>query len=68
MQQAVAAIRRVRGKRYPRRARRPPLPSEILVPHDLRDELEYQRREPETTVLYRVAQRNPETFLASAPF
>jgi len=30
------------------------------------DALEYQRREPETTVLYRVVQRNLETFLASA--
>jgi hypothetical protein len=30
------------------------------------DAFEYQRREPETTVLYRVVQRNLETFLASA--
>jgi hypothetical protein len=42
------------------------VPSDALVRHDLPDALGYQRREPETTVLYRVVQRNLETFLASA--
>jgi hypothetical protein len=41
------------------------VPSETLVRRGLPDALEYQRLEPENTVLYRVVQRNLETFLAS---
>jgi hypothetical protein len=36
------------------------------TPRSMPDALEYQRRTPETTVLYRVVQQNLETFLASA--
>jgi hypothetical protein len=39
--------------------------SETLAAHRLPDGPEYQRREPETSVLYRVVQQNLETFLAS---
>jgi hypothetical protein len=42
------------------------VPSETLVPRDMADALQYQRREPETTVLYRVVQQNLETFLSTA--
>jgi hypothetical protein len=42
------------------------VPSHTLVPHDLPDALEYQRRTPESTVLYRIVQQGLETFLASA--
>jgi hypothetical protein len=42
------------------------VPSDTPVRHDLPDPFEYRRREPETTVLYRVVQRNLETFPASA--
>jgi hypothetical protein len=44
----------------------PLVPSHALVGHDLPDALEYQRRTPETTVLYRVVQHHLEPFLASA--
>jgi hypothetical protein len=40
--------------------------SDPSVRRDLPDALGYQRRQPETTVLYRVVQQNLETFLASA--
>jgi hypothetical protein len=42
------------------------VPDDTLVGHGLRDAPEYQRRAPETTVLYRVVQHHLETFLASA--
>ena len=42
------------------------MPSESLVPYQLSDALEYQRRTPEDTVLYRVVQHHLESFLASA--
>jgi len=42
------------------------VPNHTLVGHELPDALEYQRRTPETTVLYRVVQHHLETFLASA--
>ena len=42
------------------------MPDDTLVGRGLRDALEYQRRKPEETVLYRVVQENLETFLASA--
>jgi hypothetical protein len=42
------------------------VPDDALVGRGLRDALEYQRRKPEETVLYRAVQENLETFLASA--
>jgi hypothetical protein len=39
---------------------------DFRTPRGIPDALEYQRRTPETTVLYRVVQKNLETFLASA--
>jgi hypothetical protein len=39
---------------------------DFRTPRGMPDALEYQRREPENTVLYRVVQQNLETFLASA--
>ena len=42
------------------------MPSDALVRHHLPGALEYQRRTPETSVLYRVVQQNLESFLASA--
>jgi hypothetical protein len=43
-----------------------PVRSDTLVCHDMADALWYKRRDPETTVLYRVVQQNLETFLATA--
>jgi hypothetical protein len=42
------------------------VPNHTLVGRELPDALEYQRRTPETSVLYRVVQCNLEAFLASA--
>ncbi len=42
------------------------MPDHTLVGQALPDALDYQRRTPETTVLYRVVQHHLETFLASA--
>ena len=42
------------------------MPDHTLVVQALPDALDYQRRTPETTVLYRVVQNHLETFLASA--
>jgi len=42
------------------------VPRETRVRHDLPGALDYQRREPENSVLYRVVQKNLEFFLASA--
>ncbi len=42
------------------------MPDDLRTPRGMPDALEYRRREPETTVLYRVVQQNLETFLASA--
>ena len=42
------------------------MPSDTLVGHGLPDRCEYQRRTPETSVLYRVVQHNLEPFLAFA--
>jgi hypothetical protein len=42
------------------------VPSDTPVGHKLPDALEYQRRAPETTVLYRAVQRHLESFLAFA--
>jgi hypothetical protein len=39
---------------------------DFRAPRGMPDTLEYQRRTPENTVLYRVVQQNLETFLASA--
>ncbi len=40
------------------------VPNHTRIGRELPDALQYQRRTPETTVLYRVAQRNLETFIA----
>ena len=42
------------------------MPDDFRTPRDMPDALDYQRREPENTVLYRVVQQNLEPFLASA--
>ena len=42
------------------------VPNHTLVGRELPDALEYQRRKPEDSVLYRVVQQGLETFLASA--
>jgi hypothetical protein len=42
------------------------VPSHTLAGYGLPDALDYQRRTPETTVLYRTVQHHLETFLASA--
>ena len=40
--------------------------ADFRTPGGVPNALDYQRREPENTVLYRVVQQNLETFLASA--
>ena len=42
------------------------MPDDFRTPRGMPDALDCQRREPETTVLYRVVQQNLETFLACA--
>ena len=42
------------------------MPDDFRTPRGMPDAPEYQRRTPETSVLYRVVQQNLETFLASA--
>ena len=42
------------------------MPSPTLIGHGLSEALQYQRRTPESTVLYRVLQHHLESFLASA--
>jgi hypothetical protein len=42
------------------------VPDGFPTPRGIPDVLEYERRTPETSVLYRVVQQNLETFLASA--